>query len=88
MAPLTSDLIRIANAGGGMVIDARGMLAADLVRIANASASRGTGIIKIKNSGSCLTNDLIRIANAGKGNVILILHNSNRQTFLKVLCLF
>ncbi len=70
MAPLTSDLIRIANAGGGMVIDARGMLAADLVRIANASASRGTGIIKIKNSGSCLTNDLIRIANAGKGNVI------------------
>ncbi len=66
---MTNDLIRIANAGAGMVIDANQIMANDLIRMANA-ASNGSGKIILKNASKCMTNDLIRIANAGKENVI------------------
>lgn len=67
--PMTNNLIRIANAGAGMVIDAKQIMTDDLIRIANV-ASNGSGKIILKNAGNCMTSNLIRIANAGKGNVI------------------
>ena len=65
----TDSLVRIANAGGGMIIDAKQMMTDSLVRIANA-ASNGSGKIIIKNADKHMTDSLVRIANASKGNVI------------------
>ncbi|MBO7415551.1 MAG: hypothetical protein J6U22_03145 [Bacteroidaceae bacterium] len=66
---LTSDLIRIAAAGGGFYIDCSKHLVSDLIRIASA-ASIGGGFIYMENSSRLLTSDKIRIAAAGKGHVI------------------
>lgn len=66
---LTSDLIRIAAAGGGLHIDCTKHLTSDLVRIASA-ASMGGGCIYLENSSRILTSEKIRIAAASKGHVV------------------
>ena len=66
---LTSDLIRIAAAGGGFFIDCSKHLVSDLIRIASA-ARMGGGMIYLENSSRILTSDKIRIASAGKGHVV------------------
>jgi DNA replication protein len=60
------DLIRIANAGGGLHLDASRYPTDDLIRIANASSNKGARL-HLVNTGKKSTDDLIRIANAGKG---------------------
>lgn len=66
---LTSDLVRIAAAGGGLHIDCSKHLTSDLVRIA-AAASTGGGLIFLENSSRLMTLDKVRIAAASKGHVI------------------
>jgi len=66
---LTSDLVRIAAAGGGLRIDCSKHLTSDIVRIASA-ASTGGGLICLENSSCLLTTDKVRIAAASKGHVI------------------
>ena len=64
----TSDLVRIAAAGGGFHISvARGVN--DLMRIAAAAAQHKATII-IKEAVSLGVNDLVRIGAAGKGSVM------------------
>lgn len=65
----TTDLIRIAAAGGGLRIDASKFITTDLIRIA-AAASNQRSILILENTGNILTSDKIRIAAAGKGSVI------------------
>ncbi len=69
MMLMTNDLIRIAAAGGGMVLDSKKIMINDLIRIAAASSS-GTGKIILNNVNGILVDDLIRISAAGKGNII------------------
>lgn len=66
---VTSDIIRLANAGAGMRIDCSNKLVSDLVRIAVA-AKNGHGLIFLENTNRLLVSDKIRIANAGKGHII------------------
>lgn len=66
---LTTDLVRIAAAGGGLRIDCSKHLASDIVRIASA-ASMGGGYIYLENSVRLSTIDKVRIAAASKGHVI------------------
>lgn len=66
---LTSDLVRIATAGGGLRIDCSKHLTSDLVRIARA-ANMGGGLVYLENSYRLLTQDKVRIAAASKGHVI------------------
>ena len=70
MTKMTDQLVRIASAGGGMIIDGDGKMTDQLVRIASAASQSGAKII-ITNVGSKMTDQLVRIASAGKGNVIL-----------------
>ncbi len=65
---LTSDLIRIAAAGGGLRIDCSRHLVSDIIRIAAAAGQSGAFIV-LDNSIHLLTTDKIRIAAAGKGHV-------------------
>ena len=60
------DIIRIANGGGGLHLDASRYSTDDLVRIANASSNRG-GRLHLVNTDRKSTDDLVRIANAGGG---------------------
>lgn len=66
---LTSDLIRIAAAGGGLRIDCSNRLTSDLIRIA-ASASIGGALVVLENTSHLLSSDKIRIAAAGKGHIL------------------
>ena len=66
---MVNDLIKIANAGVGMILDARPIMTDNLVKIA-ISASNTSSKIILKNVNNKTTNDLIRIAVAGQGNVI------------------
>lgn len=66
---LTTDLIRIAAAGGGLHVDCKKHLLSDLIRIVSA-ASIGGGLVFLENSSRLLTYDKIRIAEASKGHVI------------------
>ncbi len=70
MARMTSELIRIAATGGGMIISAQGKMTSELIQIA-AAASKGSGTILIKNLDTRMTSELIQIGAAGKGNVVL-----------------
>jgi predicted RNA-binding protein YlxR (DUF448 family) len=70
MEKTTDQLVRIASAGGGMIIDVTGKNTDQLVRIASASSQSGVKLI-ITNVNSKTTDQLVRIASAGKGNVIL-----------------
>lgn len=67
----TTDIIRVASAGGGLHIDCTNRLVADLVRIANA-ASVGGGYIYLENTTRLLVEDKVRIASAGKGHVVFM----------------
>ena len=66
---LTSDLVRIAAAGGGLRIDCSRHLVSDIVRIVSA-ASTGGGIVFLENAGRLMTYDKVRIAAASKGHVV------------------
>lgn len=65
----TSDLVRIAAAGGGLRIDCSKHLVSDLIRIASA-AHMGGGYIFMENAGRLMVFDKVRIASASKGHVI------------------
>jgi DNA replication protein len=66
----TNDLVRIAAAGGGFILDAALRSTDDLVRIAAAASTHGA---RVTFSGLKLrsTDDLVRISAAGKGAVML-----------------
>jgi hypothetical protein len=66
---LTSDLVRIAAAGGGLDLEAGQRLTSDLVRIASAMAGGG-GTLILRGMTHRPTSDLVRIASAGRGRVI------------------
>ena len=66
---VTSDIIRLANAGAGMRIDCSNKLVSDLVHIAVA-AKNGHGFIFLENTNRLLVSDKIRIAKAGEGYII------------------
>lgn len=66
---LTSDLVRIAAAGGGLRIDCSKHLVSDIVRISSA-ASMGGAYIILENANRLATLDKVRIASASKGHVI------------------
>lgn len=64
----TDNLVRIAEAGGSMIVP-HGISIPSLVRIA-AAAAHGHTQITIKGATKMLTDDMIRIAAAAKGCVI------------------
>jgi hypothetical protein len=63
----TEDLIRIAGAGGGFVLDAGNRTTDDLIRIA---AATGRAPIHLRGMNHFSTDDLIKICAAGKGTVV------------------
>ena len=63
----TDDLIRIAIAGGGFVLDAGPRPTEDLIRI--SIAVKGKGRLTFRGMAARTTDDLIRIAIAGGGHV-------------------
>lgn len=65
----TDELIKIATAGGGFVLEAGRRTTEELVRIAGAARHSGATVI-FKNMAVRKTNDLAKIAAAGKGRVI------------------
>lgn len=67
-ARLTSDLIKIAAAGGGFRLDAADRLTSDLIKIAAAAKSGGASVIFVGMSAR-LTSDLIKVGVAGGGVV-------------------
>lgn len=70
MGKSTDSLVRIAAAGGGLIIDCKGKSADSLVRIA-AATNQHDGKTIMTNLKGKSTDSLVRIAAAGKGNVIL-----------------
>lgn len=69
MTKTTDQLVRIASAGGGMIIDGKEKTTDQLQRIV-AAASQSDAKITIVNAESKTTDQLERIAAAGNGNVI------------------
>ena len=65
----TDELIKIATAGGGFVLEAGRRTTEELVRIASAARHSGATVI-FKNMAVRKTNDLAKIASAGKGRII------------------
>jgi DNA replication protein len=63
------DLIQIAAAGGGLVLDANGRDVAGLMQIAAISRKRESTLY-LKNCGGMNTADLMNIAAAGSGHVV------------------
>ena len=69
MAFTVDSLIRISEAGGGLIIDGKGLTVDSLVRIAAATKTKEVKLTILNISG--LTVDsLVRIGTAGEGNVI------------------
>ena len=64
----TDDLVRIAHAGGGLVVDAAARPTDDLVRIANAAKTKRARIV-LRGMAARATDDLVRIGHAGDGCV-------------------
>lgn len=64
----TTDLVRIANAGGGFVLDAATRPTEDLVRIANAASGKRSPLI-FRGMSTRPVQDLVRIGNASGGCV-------------------
>lgn len=60
------DLVRIARAGAGFVLDAGSRTTDDLVRIARAGADAGAKIV-FRGVANRATDDLVRIGRAGGG---------------------
>ena len=69
MGKSTDQLVRIAAAGGGMQINAKGKSTDQLTRIAAAASNSGAQIAIISSSSKS-TDQLVRIAAAGKGCVV------------------
>ena len=67
-ARLTSDLIKIAAAGGGFRLNAAAHLTSDLIKIAAAAKSGGASVT-FAGMSARLTSDLIKIGAAGVGAV-------------------
>jgi hypothetical protein len=65
----TDELIKIATAGGGFVLEAGRRRTQELVEIAAAAKRSGATVI-FRNMAVRKTDDLARIAAAGKGHVI------------------
>jgi hypothetical protein len=63
------ELIKIAVAGGGFVLDAESKPQEDLVAIAGAASHEGATLI-LRNASKKTTDDMVEIAFAGKGSVI------------------
>jgi len=66
----TDDLVKIAVAGGGLVLDASSKDANDLVKIATICGG-ANNTLYLKNCGGFDTTDLIKIAVAGNGHVVI-----------------
>lgn len=69
MAFTTESLVRIAAAGGGLVMDCKGHTVESLVKIAAATSQNGAKII-LTNPYGLTVESLVRIGAAGNGNVI------------------
>lgn len=69
MSLTVDSLVRIAAAGGGLIIDSKGFTVDSLVRIAAATKTKG-GKITFFNVSSLTVDSLVRIGAAGDGNVI------------------
>lgn len=63
----TDDLVRIAVAGGGLVLGSTGKSTEDLVRIAVAASNRGARLTIA--AGTMSVDELVQIAVAGQGVV-------------------
>jgi hypothetical protein len=64
----TEDLVRIAEAGGGLTIDASMREIEDLIRIAEAARKSG-GRVHITNTRMWKTDELVQVASVGQGCV-------------------
>lgn len=64
-----SELVQIANAGGGVPMSAKMKSVDELVRIASAASGSGARI-NLRDLKSKSVADLVRIASAGKCNVV------------------
>jgi hypothetical protein len=64
---ITDDLIKIAIAGGGFILDAGPRPTDDLIRM--AISAKGKGRLTFRGMAPRTTDDLIRIAIAGGGHV-------------------
>ena len=64
-----TDLLTIASAGGGMILDASGKTTTELIDLAAVTATAG-GTLTLQNVGGFTTSDLVRIAAAGSTHVI------------------
>jgi DNA replication protein len=65
----TDDLVRIAAAGGGFLLEARNRTTDDLVRIA-AAASAKRSALRLRGMNARTTDDLVRIGAASGGCVM------------------
>jgi len=65
----TDELIRIAAAGGGFILEANNRTTDDLIRIAAAASGKGS-ILHFRGMNNRTTDDLVRIGAASKGCVI------------------
>ena len=65
------ELVKIAIAGGGFVLNANAKSQEDLVCIAGAASHEGATLM-LRNISQKTTEDLVEIAFAGKGSVIFI----------------
>jgi len=63
------ELIKIAVAGGGFVLDAESKAQEDLVAIAGAASHEGATLV-LRNASRKTTDDMVEIAFASKGSVI------------------
>ena len=65
----TDELVKIAAAGGGLVVEAGRRTTEELIKIATAARQSGA-IVVFKNMAVRKTDALVKIAAAGKGRVI------------------
>jgi hypothetical protein len=66
---VVEDLMRIAGAGGGLVLDGSLFHTNDLMRIAGAASLRGARL-ELHGMSVRTTEELMQIAGAGKGAVV------------------
>lgn len=65
----TDELVKIAAAGGGLVVEAGRRTTEELMRISAAAKHSGATVV-FRNVAMRKTDALVRIAGAGKGRVI------------------
>jgi hypothetical protein len=65
----TSDLIQIARAGGGFILDAQLRNTSDLIQIAKAASETNARIV-LRGMQMRSTADLIAIGRAGNGSIV------------------